>query len=289
MANLLDYKYQLQELIGQSDRNLVYKAYESAMKREVAIKYLSPGASPDPAAVQQFCQEMQQIAGLSDPHILSVYEYGLEEDRLYLVTPYIPGATLQERMYQFYPLERATRLVQALAGALEYVHDQGIVHGNLKPSNILLDEDEQPLLTDFGAFQKIGMHGGLVSPYQSPEQARGDPIDARTDVYTLGVLLHEMLIGQRPRGARLSPHLQRPDLPLEVEQIILTAMAENPRQRFQSVREMNQALDSVMQGETGATLPPVTAKPFWQTIPWWVYALAGVVAVLIAAVLVFSW
>ena len=104
MTNLLDNKYQLQELISQSERNLVYRAYESAMKREVAIKYLSPAASLVPSAVQQFRQEMQLIAGLNHSNILSVYDYGLEEDRLYLVTPYIPGATLQERMKQFYPL-----------------------------------------------------------------------------------------------------------------------------------------------------------------------------------------
>ncbi len=278
MANLLDNKYQLQELISQNERNMVYKGYEPARKRPVAIKFLSPALSGDQTAVHQFRQEMQLLSGLNHPHILDVYDYGLQEDRLYLVTPYISGATLRERMEQFYPLDRAAQMTQAVVEALAYVHGQGLIHGNLKPSNILLDEERQPLLTDFGAFQEIGGRG-LGSPYQSPEQARGGPIDARTDVYALGVLLYEMLIGQPPpKGATPSPHLQRPDLPLEVEQVILTAMADNPAHRFQSVTEFSQALAAAIGAE--APPPPTQAEQsFWQTIPGWGYALAGVLAV----------
>ncbi|HMQ55441.1 MAG TPA: serine/threonine-protein kinase, partial [Anaerolineae bacterium] len=287
MANLLNSKYQLQELISQSERNLVYKAYEPARSRLVAIKYLSPAPSGDQTAVLQFRQEMQLIAGLNHRNILSVYDYGLEEDRLYLVTPYIAGAALQERIGEFGSLARASQLSQSLAQALVHVHDQGIIHGNLKPSNILLDEAGQPLLTDFGAFQKIGVHG-LGSPYQSPEQAQGGPIDARTDVYALGVLLYEMLIGQPPpKGASLSPHLQRPDLTLEVEQVILTAMAEDPAQRYQSVGQFCQALTAAISAEVPPTTP-ATDKPGGQAIPWWGYALAGVVIVAIIGILVFS-
>lgn len=280
MATLLNNKYQLVELISQSERNLVYKGYEPAMKREVAIKYLSPAASMDQPSIQQFRQEMQLIASLNHPNILPVYDYGLEESRLYLVTPYIPGGTLQDQLPQFHSLPRAYQLIKPIADALAYVHAQGLIHGNLKPANILIDEEWQPFLTDFGAFQKIGTRG-LGSPYQSLEQARGGPIDARTDVYALGVLLYELLMGQSlPKGAIPSPHLQRPDLPLEVEGFILTAMAENPLQRFQSVNKFSQALEAVL-GAEGQPTAPEAEKGFWQMIPWWGFALAGVLVLAI--------
>jgi serine/threonine protein kinase len=158
----------------------------------------------------------------------------------------VEGGTLGDHLPQFHSLARAREMIHSIAKALDYVHSRGIIHGNLKPSNILIDRDGQPLLTDFGAFQNMGV-GVQGNVYQSPEQARGGPVDRRTDVYALGVLLYEMLIGEPPPvGAVPSPLLKRPTLPTQVKEVILKAMAQYPEQRFQTADEFSQALNMAL-------------------------------------------
>ncbi len=260
-------QYQLVELINEGDSNLVYKGFQPAMDRYVAVKVLSPSLAADQAFVQQFQREMQAIAGLEHPNILPMYDFGQQEGLLYMATRYVEGGTLRDRLSQFYSLPSAQRMINSVAKALEYIHSQGMIHGNLKPSNILIDQEGQPLLADIGAFQNIGFVAqGNV--YASPEQAQGGTVDRRTDVYALGVLLYEMLTGEPPPiGAVPSPRLRRPDLPIEVEKVILKAMAQYPEQRFQTVGEFGNALNMALRPQAAPVAQPQPAPPPPQPVP----------------------
>ncbi len=261
-------QYQLIELISESDKNLVYKGFQPALNRYAAVKILSPSQAWDQTIVQQFQQEVQLLVGLQYKNILQVYDYGQEQGVYYMATEYVEGATLKDRLAQYHSLPRARNLINSVTEALDYAHGQGVVHGNIKPSNILIDREHQSHLTDFGAFQQMG-ELGQGSPYRSPEQARSGPVDRRTDVYALGVLLYEIVTGEAPEaGIVPNPRLKRPDLPVEVEQIILKAMAQYPEQRFQTAGEVSKALDAALgiQDSTQAT-PVVAAAPMPTVAP----------------------
>jgi serine/threonine protein kinase len=290
-------QYQLVELINEGDRNLVYKGFQPAMNRYVAVKVLSPSLAADQAFVQQFQREMQAIAGLEHPNILPVYDFGQEEGLLYMATRYVEGGTLRDHLSQFYALPSAQRMINSVAKALDYIHSQGMIHGNLKPSNILIDQEGQPLLADFGAFQNIGfVTQGNV--YASPEQTQGGTVDRRTDVYALGVLLYEMLTGEPPPiGAVPSPRLRRPDLPIEVEKVILKAMAQYPEQRFQTIGEFANALNMALRPQSAPVAQPQPAPPTPQPVPappppapprrgssWLIFLLGGLAFLCIIAV-----
>ncbi len=289
-------QYKLIELISESEKNVVYKAVQTSMNRAVAVKILSPAQVWDQTVVQQFQQEAQLISGLQHQNILSMYDYGQDQGLMYMASRFIAGATLKERLPQFYSLQHTQQMIEAVAEALDYAHNQGVVHGNLKPSNILLDEQRQPLLTDFGLFQNMG-NLGQASVYQSPEQTRSGLVDHRADIYTMGILLHEMLMGQPPQiETAPNPRQNRPDLPAEVEQIILTAMAQYPDQRYQSAGEMSQALSMALEAgqatqpalEVAAVPPPkptaeeVIAKESQQTDNRMLLLIAGGVVIVVA-------
>lgn len=280
-------QYQLVELISQSEKNLVFKGFQPAMNRYAAVKVLAPQQVWEQDVVQQFQQEVQLLVGLQHKNILPVYDYGQDQGVYFVATEYAAGATLKERLPQFYSLQRAQQMVNGIAQALDYVHSKGVVHGNLKSSNILINQGDQPLLTDFGAFQNMG-ELGQGNPYQSPEQARGGVVDRHTDVYALGVLLFEMVTDQIPPiGVLPNPRQVRPDLPVAVEQIILKAMAQYPEQRFQSAGELSKALSSALGTTTPAAAPVPTPAPKPAPVqqagpnrmPW---LIGGVVVLLLA-------
>ena len=184
-------QYQILEIIHEGE-NTVYKGFQPATNRYVAVKVLNPAQSADPAFVQQFQRDMQAITRLQHPALLPVLDYGQQNGLLYQVSPLVEGGTLESRLAQYHPLPQAQALVAAVAGGLDYLHGQGLVHGNLKPTNVLLNPQGQPLLTDFGYTQGVDL-GVQENTYLSPEQAQGGVVDRRTDVYALGVLLYHML------------------------------------------------------------------------------------------------
>ena len=253
-------QYQILEII-HTGANTVYKGFQPGMNRYVAVKVLDSSQTGNPAFVQQFQQDMQFIAGLEHPGLLPVLDYGQQTEWLYLVTRHVESGTLQDRLSQSYQynLQQAQQLIRPIADALDYLHSQGAVHGNLKPANILIDPQGQPLLTDFGYTQGIDV-GQQENAYLSPEQTQGGTVDRRTDVYALGVLLYHMLTGETPvPGVVPTPRLKRPDLPVEVEQIILTAMAQYPDQRYPSARDFNHALETVVRPQPAPV--PITVPP----------------------------
>lgn len=284
-------QYQLVKVVDQGGTTHVYKGFQPSMNRYVGVKVLSPSLTGDEAFVRQFQQQAEILAKYEHTHLLAVYDYGQEEDVHYRVSRYVENGSLRDHLSWFYDVRSAQVLLHGIVEALEYIHVQGLVHGNLKPSNVLLDEQRSPLLTDFGLAQRVGVPANV---YMSPEQVQGGTVDKRSDIYTLGVLLYEMLVGEPPpAGAVVSPRAKRPDLPQEIEKVIFKAMAQNPDQRYQTTSEFARALDEVLLPKAPQTVQP-TAEP--QPAPtaaaqpkkkgdtsWLVFLMGGLFIIIIIA------
>ncbi len=242
--------YQLIEFLARGDTAMVYKGFQPAMSRYVAIKVLPPSLARDEGLVRQFQRQAELMAQLEHRAILPVYDYARDEGLIYMVSRFAEGGSLAQHLADYRDLRRAVGVIQTLAEALDYVHARGLAHGNLRPSNVLLDGQRQPLLADF-SFDADPALSRLGNVYISPEVAQGAPIDKRVDIYALGALLYEMLIGEAPpAGVAPTPRLKRPDLPPEVEKIILKAMAPYPDQRYETAGQMSQALEGVILPQT---------------------------------------
>jgi len=250
----------------------VFLANDPHFKRDVAIKVLPAAFTHDPTFRTRFEREAQILAALEYPGIVPVYDYGEENDQPYLVMRYMPGGSLSERL-KGGPLSliEASRIFTRLGTALDYIHDKGIIHRDMKPANILFDGYSNAYLSDFGIARitqaNIGLTGdGLIGTpaYMSPEQARGDvDIDERSDVYALGAILFEMLTGKQPYEATTPmgvamKHITDPiprllslntELPPDCQDLIDKAMAKDRDQRFQTAAAMAIAI-AVLAGKT---------------------------------------
>ncbi|MFC2028634.1 serine/threonine protein kinase [Chloroflexota bacterium] len=262
--------YRILEQLGQGGMATVYKAYDTRLERDVAIKIIRKGAFPPDILdhiLKRFEREAKALARLSHPNILKVYEYGEFKGQPYLVMEYLPGGTLKQRMGKPIPWQEAFRIMKLIAGALAYAHEEGILHRDVKPTNILLAEKWQPMLTDFGivrfmeeeettALTATGMVMGTAE-YMSPEQGMGKAVDELSDIYSLGVVLYEFLAGRKPfKGDSQidvvfkhvneplpDPLQYAPDLPAEVVQLLQTAMAKKPDDRYSYMKAMIAAIE----------------------------------------------
>lgn len=248
-------KFKVIELLGQGGMATVYKGYQEEIDRYVAIKVLPPHPGLDEQFINRFQLEARTIARLQHPHILPLYDYGMEDNILYLVMAYMDGGTLAD-LIDSGPLKlsRIERILREIASALDYAHRQGAIHRDIKPANILLDSEGHALLADFGIV-KIAEGGsnltgtGLVGTpaYMAPEQAQGNPVDSRADLYSLGVVVYEMLTGKQPFSADtpmmvLLKHMQEPvpslldtvDVPPALDYVMRRALAKNPEDRYQT-------------------------------------------------------
>jgi len=258
----------------------VYLAQQSRPRRTVAVKVLLPGflmeKRPRIEFLARFRREADAIAALDHVNIMPIYEYGEQEDIAYLVMPYVTGGTLravlEER--QTLPIGETVTIIEQAAAGLDCAHESGIIHRDLKPANMLFHADGRLLLADFGlakvlretkehdegnkkntALTSIGTIVGTPE-YLSPEQGTGKPIDNRSDIYSLGIVLYQMLTGSVPfsgsspvaiaiKHAMEPPPpitLRNPDIPADIEAVVLKAIAKNPEERYSSAREMAQAL-----------------------------------------------
>jgi serine/threonine protein kinase len=254
-------EYQLVQLMLESDQTLLIKAFQPSMDRYVAVTLLKPHLAQDATAVQRFLQAAEIASRLRHANILPVYDYGQEDDLVYRVSPFLELGTLRENLDWFHDPNDASLLVGQITDGLEYIYAQGYIHGNLRSSNIYLDAQRRPLLSDFGMSLPPG---GAQDPYLSPEQVQGGVVDRRTDVYALGVLLYELLIGETPpAGIVANPSARRPDLPEAVDRVVLRAMAQNPDQRFQSPVKFRGALQNAVQPliSQPAPAPSYTSAP----------------------------
>jgi predicted Ser/Thr protein kinase len=266
-------KYEIQAEIGHGGMATVYRAYQESLNRHVAVKVLAGQLAHDDDFRQRFEREAKAVAQLNHPNILPVYDYGEDPQRdvVYFVSQLVEGGTLSRRMGQPLPVEQAVRIASGVAQALDYAHRHGIIHRDVKPSNILLTEDGRPLLTDFGiarivqATRLTRTGTSLGTPeYMSPEQAKGEPLDPRADIYSLAIVLYEMLIGRPPFQAGTDvavlhqqvyeppppPRQLRPDIPRRLGKVILKALAKDPVRRYPTAGALAQALERALPSAT---------------------------------------
>jgi hypothetical protein len=275
--------YQLIEVIRHGGMATVYKAYQPSLDRVVAVKVADH--HHDRQLVARFQAEARIVAQLQHPNILQVYDYGEHDGRLYLVSPYVEqGATLADVRTPL-AFDPALQLTRQLLLALEYAHARGVVHRDIKPSNVLLPAPAWPLLADFGIAKLLDGAGADVTAagqvigtaaYMAPEQAAGELVDARTDLYAVGVLLYELVTGQvpfgaSPRGTVLARHATAPPpaargvnpaLPAAIEPVLQRALAKRPEERYQSAGAMAADLERLMAqpGPVAADAPTAATR-----------------------------
>ncbi len=275
----------LQRLIGQGGMGAVFLAQQTRPRRQVAVKVLLPMASLTPnqlaAFLERFRRETDAAASLEHPNIMPVHEYGERDNFAYLVMPYVSGGTLREEMEREcpMPLAKVVNYVDQLAAALDFAHAHGVIHRDIKPANILMTPEGRLLLTDFGLVKVItegqtpqvrltGEGAPVGTPdYMSPEQVIGEDVDGRSDLYSLGVIMYQMITGTTPFQGETpmqiasqhlhipppSPQLLRPDLPVAVERVLLRALAKHPSERYARVQDLARAFRTALIG-TGIPL-----------------------------------
>lgn len=278
-------QYVVMSKIGQGGMASVYKAFQSSLARYVAIKVLPKELAKDASFVKRFQGEAKAVAALEHPHILPVYDSGSYHDQLYMVMRFVDGGTLDDLLAENnLSYTRIAQIIGDIASALDYAHSLGIVHRDVKPSNVLIDQHGVVLLTDFGLAKvvkdsdqsritKVGTVVGTAT-YMAPEQAADEPLDARSDIYSLGVVLFEMLTGRPPFDAETmvaialkhinepTPSLQAidPNIPAVLEQVVFKAMEKWPEDRYQTAAEFGNALqDALSQIDTAEQSAPRTA------------------------------
>jgi formylglycine-generating enzyme required for sulfatase activity len=284
-------QYRIIEPIGKGGMASVFKAYQPALDRYVAVKVLPPYYAHEPGFSERFEREAKAVAQLTHHHILPIYDYGQEGDLSYIVMQYVEGGTMENMMGKPMPLDEMVRYTGEIASALDYAHEKGILHRDVKPSNVLIDRDRGgwSLLSDFGLARMVegtshltGSGVGVGTPqYMPPEQGQGLRVDHRADIYSLGVILYEMATGQIPFDAETPlavvlkhitdplplPSSVNPDVSGGVERVILKAMAKEPDSRFDSAGEMADALREAVSAEAIAISPPAEAMTEVETIP----------------------
>ena len=270
--------YRLLEQIGEGAFGVVYRATQPQIGREVAIKAVAPELANHPDFVRRFEREAQIVAKLEHPHIVPLYDYWREPDAAYLVMRFLRGGSVED-LLRSGPLdpERASSILDQVAAALSAAHRQGIVHRDVKPGNVLLDEVGNAYLTDFGVALEAGSpersSGTMIrgTPgYLSPEQVRLDPASPRSDIYALGIVAYEMLTGAAPfpessLTALLDHHLRdaipsvrevRPDLPAALDRAIGRATAKDAKDRFSDALELAAAVRAALQGDASSVTVP---------------------------------
>ncbi|MBN1922563.1 MAG: protein kinase [Anaerolineae bacterium] len=275
-------KYRVLEKLGQGGMAQVYKAYQPGLERYVAIKVLHPHLTDDENFVTRFQREARAIATLEHPHIVHVHDFDTNNGVTFIVMECLQGVNLKARLRELacreaiLPLEETVAIVGALAAALDYAHAQGVIHRDIKPSNVLMTPDRGPVLTDFSIARMVeataitDSNSTLGTPaYMSPEQGQGEPGDARSDIYALGILLYQLCTGQVPFDADTpyavilkhitaplpSPRSLRPELSEAIERVIYKALAKDPADRYQTAGDLAGAFEAAVKAPGEATIP----------------------------------
>jgi serine/threonine protein kinase len=293
MANLIGQsigRYHILDQLGEGGMATVYKAYDTRLERDVAVKIIRRGAFPSDQAdliLKRFEREAKSLGRLSHPNIVKVHDYGEYEGEPYLVLEYLPSGTLKERLHQqdgkAMPWQEAIQLILPIARALQFAHEQGIIHRDVKPSNILITLSGEPMLSDFGIAKILdnaegmtltGSSAAIGTPeYMAPEQWAGT-VSPQSDIYSLGVVFYELITGRKPYQAdtpaaillkQATEPLPRPIqyvpyLPEDVEKVLIRALARKPEDRYPDMISFANALESLLPKRGTTTQIPEIAK-----------------------------
>ncbi len=298
-------RYQVIELLHQKDITAVYKAHDTKLERDVTLKIFAHSREYSKEFFDHFLQEAKSLARLSHKGIVQILDYGEYEGYAFIVMEFISDHSLTEKIIGAMDWIDAVNWLIPIAEALAYAHSNGVIHRDLNPDNILINSENEPVISDFSIAQIIeseetrdvtGTHVGLGSPeYMSPEQGRGLSIDYRADIYSLGILFYEMVTGQKPfRGENgmevviqqvtlipSSPRKLVPSLPIHIEKIILTTLQKNPDDRYQSIEEFISTLQMALDAR-----PQLTDRsPLKRTLR---IEIASAVCILLIALLILS-
>src|SRR5205809_479192 len=274
-------RYELEEVVGHGGMSSVYRAHDSLLERYVALKVLHQQYNEDEDFVERFKREARSVAQLQHPNIVTVIDRGEEDGRQYIVFEFIDGENLKELVVRKGRLDvhDALEIALEVAQGLAFAHEHGLVHRDVKPQNVLLNGDGRAKVTDFGIARSLDVEHGVTqtgtvlgtSNYIAPEQASGEPVDAHTDVYSLGVVLFELLTGKLPfEGdnfvAIAMQHINEPapdvrtfrrDIPPRVAQAVSRALEKDPERRFPTMDAFASELEAALsapEGDTGATM-----------------------------------
>jgi eukaryotic-like serine/threonine-protein kinase len=281
---LFDGRYRIQRKLGAGGMADVYLAEDQELGRRVAIKILNGRHANDDQFIERFRREAKNAAALNHPSIVSIYDRGEAEDTYYIAMEFLDGRTLKELVVSrgAAPINVAIEYARQILSALRFAHRHGIVHRDIKPHNVLVDAEGRVKVTDFGIARagtsQMTETGSIVgtAQYLSPEQARGGEVDPRSDLYSLGVVLYELLTGKTPfdgdtpveiamkhlSNAPEPPSKLRSDIPPELDKVVLRALAKDPNERYQSADEMEADLERVARGA-----PVSAATAATQVIP----------------------
>jgi tRNA A-37 threonylcarbamoyl transferase component Bud32 len=274
-SRVLNDRYEVDKPLGRGGMAQVFRGTDRVLGRTVAIKVLDQKHRDDAKFVTRFRREAQAAAGINHPNVVSVFDTGSENGLHYIVMEYVDGETLDDVLARekVLPPERVVAIAEPVARALDAAHQKGMVHRDVKPGNIMLDRSGTVKVVDFGIARAAAddtlTQTGIVlgtAAYLSPEQAQGVAVDPRSDVYSLGCVLYEMLTGRKPftgdsalaiaykhvREDPAPPSQVNPDIPPELEAVVMTAMAKDQAQRFPSGGAMQEALSAAATGEMPA-------------------------------------
>ncbi|HUX06338.1 MAG TPA: protein kinase [Acidobacteriota bacterium] len=284
-------KYKVEKKLGSGGMADVYLGFHNQLKRKVAIKVLPKMFARDEGMVKRFLQEAESAAQLEHPNIISIYDIGVAGHLNYFIMAFVPGGTLKGLLRKKKQLEVKTagKVVEQICGALQYAHDKGVIHRDIKPDNIMFDERDNAILTDFGIAKakfasKMTATGTLIGTphYMSPEQLKGLEVDGRSDIYSLGVMFYEILTGRVPfegddTYAVGLKHIQEPPvppfklnnkIPQPLNDVILTMLAKTPQARFQKAVEVEEAIKAAL-GEGGRSPDPGIAAGAEKAVETW--------------------
>ncbi|HET7465425.1 MAG TPA: serine/threonine-protein kinase [Candidatus Dormibacteraeota bacterium] len=269
--------YRIDAELGRGGMATVFKAFQPSLARIVAVKVLPDFFADDADFKERFQQEAIAVAGLRHPNIPVVHDYGESDGTTYIVSEYVGGGTLTDRLGQPLPVEHTIEMLRPVASALDYAHSKGVLHRDVKPSNILIDADGRPMLADFGLAKILGAESSRLTKtgtivgtpeYMSPEQCEGESLTPASDIYALGVVAYEMLTGRPPftgptpvavlvaqvKDPLPSPRSLNLDLTEGVERVVVKALAKDPTERYATCGEFITALSTAATaGESRST------------------------------------
>lgn len=289
-------------LIGRGGMGVVYKARQKSLHRHVALKLLAPERAGDPMFARRFASEARSLAALNHPHIVGVHDFGEAGGYFYLLMEFVDGVNLRQLIEsrRLTP-DEALGIIAPVCDALQAAHDRGIVHRDVKPENLLIDRNGVVKIADFGIARMMdepvaeGIHQAIKDPpvahtlavgtpdYAAPEQRSSSPSDHRADIYSLGVVLYEMITGQRPGSGVIVPPSRSAAVDMRIDEVVLKALQEEPDLRFRTVAEFREQFKQAKE-QMRRNVPERVPERWWKRTRGLVGVISvGVIGVMVAA------